>query len=206
MSDTHYDAETFDEPLRALPLGHIDHASEGDLLTLGDYVGGEIRGRYLAPDQVNALKRVDPTVNLQDRPADERALLWWLANEGMVALVAEKSPEAVLELVAVLRKRLEVVAELEDGFRIQLDDGPITFEISDLGARLIPHIDGRRSLGEIAELVAVETVSDPENRLLVQEAEEAEGKPFAQFLAEAALDVVAVMWRVGALTVDRKTP
>lgn len=191
MSDSQYTAETFDEPLRALPLGHLDH----DVVTLGDYVGGEMQGRRLHPDQVDAIQRIDPTKNLQDQPADERALIWWLANQGLIVLIQEQSPEQALDLIPVLRKQLGVEAELDDGYQIHVGGGPATFQASMLGACFIPHINGSRTLREVSELVRAGAVANGEDSLIADTTE-------GDAVAIAGLEVIASMLRVGAVSVD----
>lgn len=182
MNVPSYSASIFDEPLRAIPLGHLD----GDLVTLGDHTGGSIRGVRLHRDQAEAIRRVDPTENLQHRPAEERALIWWLANEGLLILIPERSPEQALGLVPVLRKHLDVEAESEDGYLIRVIGSPERFKASEIAAQFIPHFDGGRTLHDITELVG-ETLGDVGS---------------AHELSEAALNLVTSMMLVGAASVD----
>lgn len=196
-----YQRDVFFAPgARVVPLGHID--ADGDL-TLGDTVGGTLRGFRLTDEYRNLLADHDRLLSGQGLSAHERALLWWMGNQGMVAIIPAGSAAEALELIPVLRRKLTRVEDAgADGYRIHVDGGESLFA-SELAARFLPHMDGKRTLGELADVVRRELLENEEDAQAIREAESAEGRDLTDFLAVAALELVIGLLSASAATFER---
>lgn len=201
MSARRYEPDIFSQSLVAIPLGLIDSAGD---ITFGARPGGTLGGIVLDPDYRTFIEGLDLEQDLRERSVDDQALLWWMGNAGMLALVRRDDPDGVLDLVPVVRRGMRIDEESDDGYRIGLDGGG-SFDVTELGARFLPHMDGTTTLQRIASRVREEALADPEDRALVRAAETAEGVSFEHKLAETALETVIAMRASGAATFERLT-
>lgn len=200
MAANRYEPEVFEAPVRVIPLGHID--ADGDL-TLGDTVGGHLHGYHLTAEYRELLEDPNLPLGRSRLTPEQRAMLWWMGNQDMVALIPKSSPEEVLDLVPVLRRRLTAVDDLgEAGYRIHVE-GVGSFEADELEARFIPFIDGQRRFRDIAELVTGQLLESAQSRAAIERAEREERRTLREFLAEAALNLAAQMRAVGAASIER---
>lgn len=197
----HYDPAIVNSPLRYVRLGYLTPFESGYTLTVGDRTGGEKRGVKLTPAYFALISSLDPTVGDREFTAEELGLLGWLAGQGFLTLVTSDAGLADLTVVPVPRRDIAVDEGLDEGYLIRTgDDAP--FAVSELGARFLPHVDGERTLAEIAQAVKTEVLADPEGRLSVEKAEHGQGRTFDSFLVDEALVLIRDFTRSGAITFE----
>lgn len=196
-----YPLEVLDVPhVKLLPLGHLD--PDGGL-TLGDTVGAaHPRGFRLNREYRELLADTELLLGDARRTPEQRALLWWMSNQGMLVPVAPETPNAVLPLIPVLRHTFAAVDDLgEDGYRLHADNNSV-FVVDELEARLLQKIDGEAPFSHVIEKVHAELLTSEQNRTAIAESERSDARPFADALALAALRLTEKLVRAGVATVD----
>lgn len=196
-----YDISIFDGGVHYIRLGYMIATADGYNLTVGDRAGGTPKGLSLTAQYFDLLVSLDPTVSDRNFTAEEQGLLWWMAREGYVALVGADGALRDFDIVAVSRKNLQLVEELEQGYRVRTESGQ-PFKVSELGYRFLPDMDGHRSLDEIGETVLRNTfahVGDRENAL---QFEAASGRSFESYLVMELLQLIKDLTTSGAMTFE----
>jgi hypothetical protein len=185
-----YDPAVANIGVRFVRLGYLTKFENGYTLTVGDWSGGVRRGVKLTPTYHRFVSSLDPTVDDREFVVEGWGLLGWLAGEGFIALVQADATPGDLTMIPVVRHEIMTVEELEEGYLLRAgDDDP--FAVSELGARFLPLMDSKRTLGQIAQIVKTEILADPEGRVIVEQEEKREGRSFDSFLVEEALVLIA---------------
>ncbi|WP_156891569.1 hypothetical protein [Agromyces subbeticus] len=176
--------------------------ADGDL-TVGATVGGNLRGYRLTPEYRELLEDPGVLLGTARLSARQRALLWWMGNHDMVALIPGHAPEEVMDLVPVLRKSFAAVDPLgEEGYRVHVK-GAGTFVADELEMRLMPFIDGQRRFSDIAELATTQLLEDEQNRTAIACEEAVQGRTLRESFADAALRLVAHGLETSAISIER---
>jgi hypothetical protein len=175
--------------VRYARLGYLTWFESGYTVTVGDRIGGDKRAAKLTPPYHRLLSSLDPTVDDREFAAGELRLLEWLAGQGLVALVPADAALEDLTMIPVPRRDMAFVEDLDYGCLLQVVDGE-PFVISKVGAQFIPFFDGDRTLGEIAEIVKLEILFNPEKRGTVEQIEKDQGRSFDSVLVEEALVLI----------------
>jgi hypothetical protein len=201
-TNSQFPLEMFSSPrAKLLPLGHID--PDGGL-TLGDTVGAtNRRGLRLKPEYRELLTDTDLLLGDSYGTPEQRALLWWMSNEGVLAPIAAEAPAAVLDLIPVLRHSFAAVDDLEDdGYRLHASNGSV-FILEELEARILQKVDGASAFGDLISTVYEDLLTSEQNRSAIAESEHVDKRPYKDTLARAALSLTEKLLRAGVATVDR---
>jgi hypothetical protein len=199
-----YDPAVANLGVRYVLLGFLTPSESGYTLTVGDRTGGEKRGAKLTPAYHRLVSSLDPTVDDREFVAEELGLLGWLAGRGFIALVQAGAGLEDLTMIPVVRRGIEIVEELDEGYLLRAgDDEP--FAVSELGARFLPLMDGERTLGQIAQMVKNEILANPAEQGTVEQNEKREGRSFDSFLVEEALVLIRDLTKSQAITFEPTT-
>ena len=186
---------------RYVRLGYLTPFESDYVLTVGDHTGGTKRGVKLTPTHFELISSLDPTVNDRQFTNEELGLLGWLAGQGFIALIADDAHPDEFAIIPVPRQEMSYEEILTEGYRVRAGDNE-PFFVSELGARFLSLIDGQRTLGQIAEKVKENLLSDPEGRVSVLQNESEYGRTLNQFLSEEAFGLIQSALTSGAITFE----
>jgi hypothetical protein len=196
-----YDPAVVNLGVRYVRLGFLTPSEGGYTLTVGDRTGAEKRGASLTPTYHRFVSSLDPTVDDREFVTEELGLLGWLAGRGFIALVQADAAPKDLTMIPVVRRGIEIVEKLEEGYLLRAgDDEP--FAVSELGARFLPLMNGERTLGQIAEIVKNEILANPAEQGTVEQNEKEQGRSFDSFLVEEALVLIRDLAKSEAITFE----
>lgn len=184
-----------------VPLGYLSRVDGWHQLTVGDRVGGDKRQYRLMPEHRELLASLDPMVLDREFSSQEQHLLRAMATDRMVAPLGAGAPLSALDVIPVPRQSLAVVGTIDDSYRIRVGDG-WSIVLSEYEGRLLPLIDGHRTLADILREVEGRALVDPDDRRMIAEAELEEGRSFEAYLFELAISFIATTRRSGALTFE----
>lgn len=223
-----YDVDIFDSgPLHVIALGTVFPEEGGGIQLAVDrgFKSGSSEPVYqrttMGPEQgyVKLLESLDPTVNDRKFTELERALLWWMGNEGYVSLVKVNNSYAELDVIPVPRKSFFIKEVLDDGFLCIVADAfpdgnpteDITmkeatpensFVVSDLFQLIHGYFAEHITLGEMLAKAEIELLKNEEFKAGARMIYETSGLTVQASLMEEAFWLIKQLGSIGAMSFE----
>jgi hypothetical protein len=200
MSTSDSDGNFF-SALHVIPLGYL-HVIGGDfMLTVRDRPWSESVGIVLSEQAADLWGSIEILETGRQFSSTEQAILLELNKQGGVGFLKPTGPVSTLGFVPVLRAELQVAEVTSTGYR--LSAGPnLEVGVSEYGGRMIKAIDNVTDLGRIAADVGAAALLDPADAVEIAASQFAELNAFNEFLFGTALETVAALHTVGAVSLE----
>ena len=197
-----YDSSILDSPVRVVALGHLSWDEKGPIVTVGGNSGGTLRSVRMTSGQGKFYDAQTPARLAAPGPSSPAGhVLVDMANAGLFAPLPGNVGVAGLPIIPILRKPLEVTEDNGDA-GIRFSTGEDSFVLPPLAALFLPHVDGTRTLSDIAEIVKAEGQGPEDLWSVLEHAAYEQGVAADDILASAALSLVAEMRPSGAATFE----
>ncbi|WP_152642405.1 hypothetical protein [Microbacterium sp. SA39] len=198
-----FEPPALSSPFRVLPLGKLDTYENGAaVVTVGAFPGDAPVGVSLVPEFRDFYEALNPSVVVPEAHGGSAQLLKDFAGEGLVKLLPAHPGLQDLDVVVTCVAPV-TVKQVGSGSYVLDADGR-EFEVSELAFRMLPLLDGQRTLEEVAVDVRATVLADRAQRAAMEDIERDSGQSFDEMLAEEALLLIRELFDVGVGHFERQ--